>query len=152
RRERAFAGEPAPERLALDVRHDVIEEPTGFTRVVQWQDVRVSELGRDLYLAQEARAADRFRQLRPQHLNRDLAMVLEVLGQVDRSHAPLAQHALDVVPVCQRGGQADEPFTVELRRAHVPGSCASRAIRPRTSFTPGWSTASAFFHSSTNRW
>ena len=33
--------QPIPERLTLDVGHDVVEEPIGLTTVVQGQDVRV---------------------------------------------------------------------------------------------------------------
>ena len=42
-----------PKRLALDVGHDVVEEAAGFPGVVQRQDVRVVQRGRDLDLAQE---------------------------------------------------------------------------------------------------
>jgi hypothetical protein len=41
------------QRLALDVRHDVVEEALGVTGVVQRQDVRMREVGRDLDLLVE---------------------------------------------------------------------------------------------------
>ena len=44
-------------------------------------------------------------QLRPQHLHRDLAVVLEVLGEVDRGHAPLAQLPLEAVAVGEGGDE-----------------------------------------------
>ena len=48
---------------------------------------------------QEPVAPDRGRELRPQDLDRDLAIVLQVVGQVDRGHAALAQLPLDPVAV-----------------------------------------------------
>ena len=44
-------------------------------------------------------------QLGSQHLDRDLARVLQVLGEIDRGHAPLAQLPLEAVAVGERGGE-----------------------------------------------
>ena len=33
-----------PQRLALDIRHDIVEEPAGFARREEGNDVRVAEL------------------------------------------------------------------------------------------------------------
>ena len=51
--------------------------------------------GGDLDLAEEAIAADRGGELGPQHLDRHLPVVPQVLGQIDRGHAAAAQLALE---------------------------------------------------------
>src|SRR5258708_32547986 len=58
---------------------------------------------RDLDLGEEPVRAEHRAQLGPQHLERDLALVLEVLGEVDRRHAARAELALDAVAVAQSG-------------------------------------------------
>ena len=45
-------------------------------------------------------------QVRSKDLDRHLAVVLEVLGQIDRGHATGPELALDLVAVSQGGGQA----------------------------------------------
>ena len=44
----------------------------------------------------------------PQHLDGDLAVVLQVLGEVDRGHAARANLPLDGVAVGEGGGEAGE--------------------------------------------
>ncbi len=41
--------------------------------------------------------ADHRGEFRPQHLDRDLAIVLEVVGEIDRGHPALADLALDAI-------------------------------------------------------
>src|SRR5207247_5589965 len=43
-----------PERLALDVGHHVVEEAVCLAGVVEWQDLRMLQIGRDLNLPQVA--------------------------------------------------------------------------------------------------
>ena len=50
------------------------------------------------------------RQLRPEHLERDLAVVAEVVREVDRGHAALPQLALEAVAVGESGRQVPEVF------------------------------------------
>ena len=57
-RELLLAVEPVPERLALDERHDVVEQPLGLARVVEAEDVGVLEGGGDADFAEEAVAAE----------------------------------------------------------------------------------------------
>ena len=52
-RELALPVEPGTQRLALDERHDVIEESPGLARVVQRKNVGVLEIGGELDLAEE---------------------------------------------------------------------------------------------------
>ena len=86
-------------RQAIDVRHDVEEQAIGLARVVQRQDVGVLQGRRDLDLAEEAFLAERGGKLFAQDLHRDLAVVFEVVREIDRGHAAGAQLALETVVV-----------------------------------------------------
>ena len=55
--------------------------------------------GGELDLALEALGAERGGELGMQHLERDRAVVLEVLGEVDRGHAAAAELALEAVAI-----------------------------------------------------
>ena len=66
------------------------------------------QIGRGLDLGQESLRANDRGQLRAQHLERHLAVVLEVLRQVDGGHATGAHLVLDGVAVGQSCGQAIE--------------------------------------------
>jgi hypothetical protein len=83
------------EGLALDVRHDVEQEAVGLAGIEQRQDVWMLEVGCDLDLGQKAFSPDNRSQFRLQDLEGHFAVVLEVVGQVDRGHAALAQFTLD---------------------------------------------------------
>ena len=81
--------------------------PRGFARVEHGEDVGVLQPGGEPDLAQEALRAERGGELGVQHLERDLAVVLEVVREIDRGHAPAAELALERVAVGQGGL---EPF------------------------------------------
>jgi len=66
----------------------------------------VLEVGGGLDLGEKALAADDGCQLGLEDLEGDLAMVLEILGQVDGGHAALAELTLDRVAAGQGGVQA----------------------------------------------
>jgi len=55
-----------------------------FTGIVKRQYVRMVQLSRDLDFAMEAFRSKRRRKLRAEDLYCDLALVLQVLGEVDR--------------------------------------------------------------------
>ncbi|CAA9302889.1 MAG: hypothetical protein AVDCRST_MAG40-471, partial [uncultured Gemmatimonadaceae bacterium] len=114
-RELPLAVEPLAERLALDVRHDVVEEPVGLARVDEREDVRVEELRGDLDLAQEAVGADPAHEVRPQHLHGDRAAVPQVLGEVHGGHAAAPELAPKVVAL---GDCALQPAE-RCRRVHA---------------------------------
>jgi hypothetical protein len=61
--------------------------------------VGVIEPGGELDLAQEALGPQGRGQLRPQHLDRDRAVMLLVLGEIDRGHPTAADLPLDRVAV-----------------------------------------------------
>ena len=105
-RQLLLAAEPVADRFPLHVRHHVEEEAVRLAAVEERQDVRVLEIGGDLDLAQEPLGADDRRQFRPEHLDGDVAVVLEVLRQVDGGHAARAELALEAVAVGEGFGEA----------------------------------------------
>ena len=60
------------------------------------------EVRRGLDLGEEALGADHGRELGLEHLERDLPIVLEVLGEIYRGHPPRPELTLDAVPVGER--------------------------------------------------
>jgi hypothetical protein len=73
------------------------------------------QLSCDLYLAQEALGPERGSEIRPEHLDGDLAAVLQVLGQVHGSHTAATELPLDGVLIgqgcleaVQKVGQEDD--------------------------------------------
>ena len=60
----------------------------------------------DLDLGQKSLGAEHGGELGPEHLERDLAVVLDVAREVDRGHAAGAELALDAVAVGECGGEA----------------------------------------------
>ena len=95
--ELALAGQAVAQALPLHVGHHVIEEALGLAGVEQRQDVRVLEPGGDADLAGEPLGAQGGGELGAEHLDRDLAIVLEVISQEHGRHAALAELALDAV-------------------------------------------------------
>ena len=61
------------------------------------------ELGGRLDLAQEALGAERGAEVRMEHLDRHVAVVLEVVGEIHRRHSARAEFALDAVAAGQGG-------------------------------------------------
>ena len=96
-RQLLLALEPRAERLALDVRHHIEEQPVGVARVEQRQQVRVLEVRGDLDLAEEPLDAEHGAELRIEHLERDVAIVLEVAREIDGRHAAAPDLALENV-------------------------------------------------------
>ena len=97
--------ELCPEGLAVDEGHDVVEKARGGARVEERQDLRMLECRGGGDLLDEALGAKDGSELGLEHLERDLALVLEVEGQVDRRHPARAELALDGVPVGERRGE-----------------------------------------------
>ena len=64
------------------------------------------ETGRDLDLAQEPLGAQRGGQLRAEHLDGDLAVVLQVVREVNVRHPAAADFSAEVVAGRERGPQA----------------------------------------------
>src|SRR5207249_3557606 len=97
------------------VRHNVIEKAICLPRIDQCQDMRMLELCRETDLAQEPLGAEDGGKLRAEHLERDGAVVLEILGEVHRGHPTATELALDSVMVRQRNPQSRRDFYVHRR-------------------------------------
>ena len=85
---------------ARHIRHDIEEHRPAQAEVeragiVEREDVGMAEPGRDTDLAQEALGAEHRAELGVEHLDRDLAVMPDVVGQVDRGHAAAAELALE---------------------------------------------------------
>ena len=106
--ELVLAVELVAERLAAHERQHVVEEAAGLARVDQGEDVRVVEPRGDLDLGQEPLGAEHRAELGAEHLEGDLAIVLEVGGEVDGGHAAGAELALDPVALLKGGGEATD--------------------------------------------
>jgi hypothetical protein len=75
--------------------------------------VRVSEVRRRLDLGQKPNCSHDCRQLGVQDLQRDLALVLQVIGQVDRGHPACTELALDAVPTFEGRVEAGDGIGVD---------------------------------------
>jgi hypothetical protein len=91
--------------VALEVRHDVIQESVRPTRIEERKDVGVLEVGGDPHFLKEAVRAQGGGQLRAEDLQGDQALVAKVLGEVDRSHTAFTEFPLDLVAVRERCSQ-----------------------------------------------
>jgi len=80
---------------------------------VHAEDVRMLQARGDLDLLREARGAECGGEIGTQDLDRHLAVVLEVFGEIHRSHATGAEFALDAVPAGERGVQAGDGVSHE---------------------------------------
>jgi hypothetical protein len=79
--------ESLAQRLALYVRHHVVEESVCVARVKQRKDVWVIEPCRQLDLAEKTVGPERRREVRMQDFQRDRAIVLPVLSEINRRHS-----------------------------------------------------------------
>ena len=73
---------------------------------MQWQDVRVLQVGRGLDLGQEPLGANHGGQFGSQDLERDVAVVFDIVREIDGRHAAGAEFVLDGVAVGQGCGEA----------------------------------------------
>ena len=97
---------PCPKRFPFDERHHVEEHAIRLARFEDGKDVRMRQAGRDLDLADEPVVPERRGELGPENLEGDLALVLDVLRQVDGRHAALTEFPLDHIAVGDRDLQA----------------------------------------------
>ena len=86
---RPVTQEPAAQRLTIDERHDVIQETARFARVVRRENVRMAQSCGDPNFPQKPIGADRKGDLRHEHLDRDFATVLWIVGEEDHCVASL---------------------------------------------------------------
>ncbi len=108
----SVALQPFAQRFACrERRHEVHERgfllarETHFPGVVQRKDVRVRQARGDLDLALETRAVDGSRDARVHGLDRDLAPMAQVVGEVDGPHSAAPDLADDAVAAPQFFGK-----------------------------------------------
>lgn len=88
---------------------------------MQGQDVWVLQVRRGLDLGEEPIRPDYGGQLRPKHLHRDLAVVPEILREVDGGHAARAELALESVAVRNRSCKILGSAGHHSRKRYFPG-------------------------------
>jgi len=91
--------QPIAQRDSRHARHHVVQRAARVARIKQRQDVRMTQLGRELDFAQKALSAERLREVGLEHLDCDVAVVLEVAREIHGGHATLPEFALDAVAV-----------------------------------------------------
>ena len=111
-----FAFQSRAQRLAGDQRHHVVQQPgrrpscssgrlrfiVRLSRIQQRQNMRMLQSRRSADLAQEALGAQRRAEVGMQHLDGNVALMLEVVGQIHRGHAAGAEFTLDAISVGER--------------------------------------------------
>ena len=70
----------------------------------------MTDLRGELDFASEAFRPERHAEVRKKHLDRDLAIVLQILREVHGRHAPAAQLAHDLVPPFEAVCSRSRPF------------------------------------------
>ena len=101
--ELTLAVEPVPQRLALDVRHHIVQESVGSPRIEQREEIGMLEVRRNADLAQEPLGAEHRAEVGAQKLERDVPVVSEVASEIHRRHATATELALDLVATGERG-------------------------------------------------
>jgi hypothetical protein len=71
----------------------------------------VLQAGDNFDFPKEAVGSERADYFRPKHLDRDLARMLQVPGEVDRGHAAATQLALDRIAVGEARAQQGQRFS-----------------------------------------
>src|SRR5688572_18907638 len=83
---------------------------------------------RGLDLDHETLCTQHGSQLRLQYLERDLAVVLDILGEIDGGHSPLTELAYNSVSVGNRGGETLESDGSECRICHWRQTCGTPVV------------------------
>ena len=143
KRQLPFALQTTAQRLARHVRHHVEQQSVGRAAVEQRQDVRVLQLGRGANLAQKAFDAERFTEVGVQHFDGDVALVLEIVREVDGGHTSGTELALDAIAVGKRRREARQHAHATNAKARGARASTVRGGRPAASraSTPARSAA-----------
>src|SRR5256886_4129153 len=122
-RQLPLSQQPMPERLSLDVRHDVVEQPVYFAGRKDRHDVGMAEVRGEVHFANEPLAQEAGGHLRVEHLDRHPAMGMLLHRQEHPGHAPGADLAFDIVTgrqaLTQRVGHIEHAR--ELSGPPLPG-------------------------------
>ncbi len=106
--ELAVPVQPLAQRVSLDEGHDIVQESLRFTGFVQGEDLGVLELRGEFDFLDEPLGAQGDGKLRPQHLDGDPSVELQVFCYIDRRHPASANLPLDGVAVGEGSFQAFE--------------------------------------------
>ena len=101
-RQLAFALESRAECLPRHERHHIVQQAVGVAAVEERQDVRMLQPRGRTDLAQEPLATERRAEVGMQHLDGDIAIVLEIMGEIHGGHAARAEFAFDAVVAGER--------------------------------------------------
>jgi hypothetical protein len=95
---------PGAKRLAVHERHDVERHSIRGAGIEERQDMRVAKVGGGPDLGNEALGADDRGQVRLEHLDRDIAVMSDVVREIDRRHPADTELPLDAI-VRQEGSR-----------------------------------------------
>jgi hypothetical protein len=102
------------QRFTGHVRHHVEQEAAGIARIEEWKNVGVLQICRRPDFSQKPLGTQDLSKIRFEDLDRDLAVVTQVLRQVNRRHCARPDLTENRVPAAQR---RREEF---LRFDHAP--------------------------------
>ncbi len=97
-----LARQSCAQRLAGDYRHHVVQQSVSIATVEQRKYVRMLQPCCRANLAQETIGAQCGTEIRMKHLDRDIAIVPQIMREIDGSHPASAELALDAVAVGER--------------------------------------------------
>ena len=134
---RAAPAETVAEALALHQRHGVPQHRRAqaglggdLAGIEEGKDVGVLKARGEADLAQEPVGAQAGGQLGPEDLDRDRAIVADVVGAIDHGHAAAAELPLESVAVGEGNGKAAGRVGQRAVRAGLPYHIAEEAGRP----------------------
>jgi len=99
-----LALESGAKRFPRDERHCIVEQAVRISRVEQRENVRVLELRRGADLAEETLSTQDRPQIGMEHLHGDIAVVPDIVRQINGRHAALPDLVIDAVAIGQRFG------------------------------------------------
>ena len=105
-RELVLARQPVAQALSLDERHDVEEKAVRVPGIEKGHDVGVLKCSGGLDLGEEPFSADDGGELGTQHLERHLAIVAQVVRDINCRHAAGAEFAFYAIAIGERSDEA----------------------------------------------
>ena len=129
-------------RFALYIWHHIIKEALRLARIVKPEDVRMIQTSGNLYLSQKPIGAERRGKLGMQHFERDQALVLHILSEIDGCHPAATELTIYRVVLRQCGAEALDrkrsghiPARIDLKRGvslieSKSGSCSIQSLWP----------------------
>ena len=100
-----FAFEACTQRFARDERHHVVQQAVRLAAVEQRENVRVLQPRGGADLGEKPFAAKRRTKVGVQHLDRDIALMLDVVREIHGGHAAGAEFARDAIAVGEGAGE-----------------------------------------------